>query len=73
MKSLENGFPMILISGKNSGNAILKNLSKMNSMYKNLSKKRKKLISILLYATKNERFNNAIVLKAYIESRLKKL
>jgi uncharacterized protein YeaO (DUF488 family) len=51
----------------------LKELEQNEEYVQKLIEKAKETDLILLYAAKNERFNNAIVLKEYIESRLKKL
>ena len=51
----------------------LKELEQNEEYVQKLIEKAKETDLTLLYAAKNERFNNAIVLKEYIESRLKKL
>ena len=51
----------------------LKELEQNEEYVQKLIEKAKETDLTLLYATKNERFNNAIVLKEYIEFRLKKL
>lgn len=51
----------------------LKELEQNEEYIQKLIKKAKETDLTLLYAAKNERFNNAIVLKEYLESRLKKL
>ena len=51
----------------------LKELKENEECVQKIIEKAKETDLTLLYAAKNERFNNAIVLKEYIESRLKKL
>jgi len=51
----------------------LKELEQKEEYVQTLIEKANKTDLTLLYAAKNERFNNAIVLKEYLESRLKKL
>ncbi len=51
----------------------LRELEQNKENVQKLIEKAKETDLTLLYAAKNEHFNNAIVLKEYLESRLKKL